>query len=145
MKGGKSKADSKKSDSKLSVKKGQAKATKKGKAAKDPNAPKKPPTAFFVFMEDFRIQYKQKHPNNKSVAAVGKAAGEKWKSKSDAEKAPYLQKVEKRKAEYENNLKIYNKKLAEGTTAEEEEHSDRSRSEVNDEEEEEGSEEEDDD
>ncbi|KAK9740168.1 hypothetical protein RND81_03G016500 [Saponaria officinalis] len=92
----------------LAVKKG---AAKKTKPAKDPNKPKTPPSAFFVFMEDFRVQYKQKHPNNKLVANVGKAGGEKWKSMSDAEKAPF----------------------AEGPTDEPEDESDKSRSEVNDE------------
>ncbi|GMH04675.1 hypothetical protein Nepgr_006515 [Nepenthes gracilis] len=134
MKGGKSKAEPKKADSKLSVKKGAAaKATKKGKAAKDPNQPKRPPSSFFVFMEEFREQYKQKHPNNKSVAAVGKAGGDKWKSMSEAEKAPYARISDKRKAEYEKNMKAYNKKQSE-EKAEEQEESDRSRSEVNDEE-----------
>ncbi|KAG6406179.1 hypothetical protein SASPL_133778 [Salvia splendens] len=76
MKGGKTKADTK---SKLGVK-----ISKKDKqAAKDPNKPKRPPSAFFVFMEDFRKQYKEKHPSNKSVAAVGKAGGDRWKSLSE--------------------------------------------------------------
>ncbi|GMH18902.1 hypothetical protein Nepgr_020743 [Nepenthes gracilis] len=136
MKGGKSKAESKKAGSKLSVKGTAAKASKKGKAAKDPSKPKRPASAFFVFMEEFRVQYKQKHPNNKSVAVVGKAGGDKWKSMPEAEKAPYIQKADKRKAEYERNMKAYNKKQSEGKNAEEEE-SDRSRSEVNDEEEDE--------
>ncbi|GAB2300457.1 high mobility group box 3 [Dionaea muscipula] len=142
----KAKAVSKKADSKLSVKNGAAAKPKKGKAAKDPNMPKRPPSAFFVFMEDFRVQYKQKHPANKSVAAVGKAGGEKWKSLSEAEKAPFIQKAEMRKADYEKNMKAYNKKLTEGKKDEEEE-SDRSRSEVHDEddEDEEGSGEEEDD
>ncbi|KAK9756644.1 hypothetical protein RND81_01G112000 [Saponaria officinalis] len=131
MKGGKSKADTKKADGRLAVKKG---APKKGKPAKDPNKPKRPPSAFFVFMEDFRVQYKQKHPNNKSVAAVGKAGGEKWKSLSDAEKAPFIQKAEKRKSDYEKTMTAYNKKLAEGPQEDEQEdESDKSKSEVNDE------------
>ncbi|GAB4833018.1 hypothetical protein Ancab_007041 [Ancistrocladus abbreviatus] len=50
MKGGKLKVESKTSDSKLSVKKGTAKGTKKGKATKDPNAPKKLATVFFFFI-----------------------------------------------------------------------------------------------
>ncbi|KAL3525174.1 hypothetical protein ACH5RR_013546 [Cinchona calisaya] len=146
MKGSRSKA---KADTRLSVKKGAAagkKPVNKGKATKDPNKPKRPASAFFVFMEEFRKQYKEKHPNNKSVAAVGKAGGDKWKSLSDAEKAPFIAKAEKRKTEYEKNLQAYNKRLADGTGAEEEE-SDKSRSEVNDDEEddEEGSGEEDDD
>ncbi|KAF5958058.1 hypothetical protein HYC85_005283 [Camellia sinensis] len=53
-----------------SEKAGKKPAAKKGKAAKDPNKPKRPASAFFVFMEEFRKTYKEKHPNNKSVAAV---------------------------------------------------------------------------
>ncbi|XP_073289039.1 HMG1/2-like protein [Primulina huaijiensis] len=149
MKGGRSKTESKKADPKLSVKKGGAAAgkkpaAKKGKAVKDPNKPKRPASAFFVFMEDFRKQFKEKHPNNKSVAAVGKAGGDKWKSMSEAEKAPFVAKADKRKAEYEKTLQAYNKRLNEGPGAEEEE-SDKSRSEVNDENDEDGSDEEDED
>ncbi|XP_073038492.1 HMG1/2-like protein [Primulina eburnea] len=136
MKGGRSKTEAKKADPKLSVKKGGAaagkKPVKKGKPVKDPNKPKRPASAFFVFMEDFRKQYKEKHPNNKSVATVGKAGGDKWKSLSEAEKAPFVAKAEKRKAEYEKTLQAYNKKMNEGAGTEEEE-SDKSRSEVNDE------------
>ncbi|KAL3845892.1 hypothetical protein ACJIZ3_003295 [Penstemon smallii] len=138
MKGGKSKAStSKRGDGRLAVKK----QTKKEKqAAKDPNKPKRPPSAFFVFMEDFRKSYKEKHPNNKSVAAVGKAGGEKWKSLSDEEKAPYAAEAEKRKEEYEHKMEAYNRKLA----GEDDDESDKSKSEVNDEDDD-GSEEEDED
>ncbi|KAL4278341.1 hypothetical protein GQ457_03G037560 [Hibiscus cannabinus] len=150
MKGGKSKSDTK--SDRLSVnKKSTAKAGKQsGKAVKDPNKPKRPASAFFVFMEEFRESYKKEHPKNKSVAAVGKAGGDKWKSLSAAEKAPYIAKAEKRKAEYEKNMKAYNKRQAEGPQEEEEEdaESEKSVSEVNDDDEdddEEGSEEEEDD
>ncbi|XP_052198061.1 high mobility group B protein 3-like [Diospyros lotus] len=154
MKGGRSKAETKRTDAKLSVKKRGAgaekagkKPAKKAKATKDPNKPKRPASAFFVFMEEFRKQYKEKHPNNKSVAAVGKAGGDKWKSLSEADKAPYVARAEKRKTEYNKNLEAYNKKIAEGPADDEE--SDKSRSEVNDDEEDEeegsGEEEEDDD
>ncbi|GAB2210441.1 hypothetical protein Droror1_Dr00015707 [Drosera rotundifolia] len=145
MKGGRSKS---KADSKLSVKKtdapkkGKAAPSRKAKAAKDPNKPKRPPSAFFVFMEEFREEFKRKNPNNKGgVAAMGKAGGDRWRSLSDAEKAPYVQKAEKRKLDYEKAVKAYNKKQAEGTKAEEEEES-----EVHDEEDDdEGSEEDDED
>ncbi|EPS69148.1 hypothetical protein M569_05619, partial [Genlisea aurea] len=149
MKGTKSKAaESKRADTKLSVKKGAAatskKPAKKEKAVKDPNKPKRPASAFFVFMEEFRKTYKEKHPNNKSVAAVGKAGGEKWKSMSAAEKAPYVAKADKRKVQYEKDVQAYNKKIS-GEA--EDEGSDKSKSEVNDEDEEEaeGSEEDDED
>ncbi|XP_038896795.1 HMG1/2-like protein isoform X1 [Benincasa hispida] len=148
MKGGKSKSDSKKADAKLAVKKGAANAGKKGskKAGKDPNKPKRPASAFFVFMEEFRKKFNEENPNNKAVSAVGKAAGQKWKSMTDAEKAPYIAKADKRKIEYEKNMKAYNKKQASGANAEEEDESEKSMSEVNDDEDgDEGSEEEDDD
>ncbi|KAH9662369.1 High mobility group B protein 4 [Citrus sinensis] len=140
MKGGRSKADAVGTDSKLKSKGARAgKRTAKPKAAKDPNKPKRPPSAFFVFMEEFRKQFKEAHPNNKSVATVGKAAGEKWKSMSDDEKAPFVEKAEKRKSDYNKNMQDYNKQLADGVNAAEENESDKSKSEVNDEDDEEGS------
>ncbi|KAI3839499.1 hypothetical protein MKX03_011811, partial [Papaver bracteatum] len=66
------------------------------------------------FMEDFRTQFKEKHPNKKSVSVVGKAGGDKWKSLSDDENAPYVAKEEKRKVEYSKTMDAYNKKLAGG-------------------------------
>ncbi|KAL8160736.1 hypothetical protein V2J09_002273 [Rumex salicifolius] len=108
------------------------------KSAKDPNKPKRPPSAFFVFLEGFRKQFKEKNPNNKSVAAVGKAAGEQWKSMSDAvscvafvDKAPYVEKALKRKQEYEKTMIAYTKKQAGGSDNTSDE-SDKSKSEVND-------------
>ncbi|KAH9710619.1 High mobility group B protein 4 [Citrus sinensis] len=146
MKGGRSKADAVGTDSKLKSKGARAgKRTAKPKAAKDPNKPKRPPSAFFVFMEEFRKQFKEAHPNNKSVATVGKAAGEKWKSMSEDEKAPFVERAEKRKSDYNKNMQDYNKQLADGVNAAEENESDKSKSEVNDEDDEEGSGEEDDD
>ncbi|GJY79774.1 HMG1/2-like protein, partial [Tanacetum coccineum] len=41
----------------------------KGKASKDPNKPKRPTSAFFVFMEGFRKQFK-KNPTISSVAVL---------------------------------------------------------------------------
>ncbi|XP_031483386.1 HMG1/2-like protein isoform X1 [Nymphaea colorata] len=150
MKGGRSKADTaKKADNKLGTKR-KAPASdriskKPAKKGKDPNKPKRPPSAFFVFMEEFRKQFKEKNPNNKSVAAVGKAAGDKWKAMSEAEKAPYVSKAAKRKTEYEKTLAAYNKKQQSGGSDDhEEEESDKSKSEVNDEDEESEEEEDDD-
>ncbi|XP_074566857.1 DNA-binding protein MNB1B-like isoform X2 [Curcuma longa] len=143
---GKSKADGpKKADTKLAVKKGServAKKPRKSKADKDPNKPKRPPSAFFVFMEEFRKTYKEKHPNNKSVAAVGKAGGDKWKSLSEDEKAPYVAKAAKLKSDYTKTMAAYNKGQSGGgsrppaaaaaaaaAAADDEEESDKSKSE----------------
>nr|AEX55234.1 HMG transcription factor [Allium sativum] len=114
--------------------------------------PKRPPSAFFVFMEDFRKIFKEKNPDNKQVSAVGKAAGDKWKSLTAAEKAPYEAKAAKRKAEYTKTMAAYNKKLSDGASKksapeeeEEEAESDKSKSDVEDDDDESGEEEEDDD
>ncbi|KAK1416676.1 hypothetical protein QVD17_25791 [Tagetes erecta] len=82
---------------------------KKNKAScKDPGAPKRPPTAFFVFMDEFRKDYKENFPDNKSVSVVAKQGGAKWKSMSDAEKAPYVAMAATKKAEYGNVMKQHN-------------------------------------
>ena len=145
MKGGKSKTNtSKKPDNKLAAKKGAEKKTKvakKGKGGKDPNKPKRPPSAFFVFMEQFRKEFKEKNPNNKQVSVVGKAGGDKWKSLSQSEKAPYVSKAEKLKAEYQKKLKAYDAGEETKKDSVHEESSDKSKSEVSDEDE--GSEEDD--
>ncbi|KAI8570030.1 hypothetical protein RHMOL_Rhmol01G0001700 [Rhododendron molle] len=123
MKGAKSKAEAK--DTKLSVKKGAVK--KSTKKDKDPNMPKRPPSALFVFMYEYILHIlflggvqgtvQEKHPGNKSVAVVAKAGGSKWKSMTEADKAPYVAKADKRKTDYEKNMEAYNKKLAQGTNA----------------------------
>ncbi|RYQ81228.1 hypothetical protein Ahy_Scaffold1g107209 [Arachis hypogaea] len=92
------------------------KKAKKKAAPKDPNKPKRPPSAFFVFMSDFREEYKKENPNNKSVAL---------------EKAPYQAKAEKNKLAYDEDIRAYNKGLNEGGD------SDKSKSEVNDDDDEE--------
>lgn len=73
---------------------------KKEKKAKNPNRPKRPPTAFFIFMEEFRKSFKEANPDCKSVAQVAKEGGEKWKSLTDEEKKPYVDKAVELKAEY---------------------------------------------
>ncbi|KAG7033772.1 High mobility group B protein 1, partial [Cucurbita argyrosperma subsp. argyrosperma] len=110
------------------------------KALKDPNKPKRPPSAFFVFLkfsdlfeilynsEEFRQEYKRENPNVKAVSAVGKAGGQRWQSLTHDEKAPYEAKAAKRKAEYEKLMRAYDSKKASEADDEELE---RSKSEVN--------------
>ncbi|MFX6536518.1 HMG-box domain-containing protein, partial [Acinetobacter baumannii] len=117
---------------KVAPKADKRKAPKEKKAKKDPNKPKRPPSAFFVFLEEFRKTFKKENPTVKAVSAVGKAGGEKWRSLTDAEKAPYEAKAAKRKAEYEKVMNAYNKKQQESSADEGEEGSERSRSEVHD-------------
>ncbi|KAF3617346.1 High mobility group B protein 7 [Capsicum annuum] len=81
---------------------------KREKKPKNPNAPKRPPTAFFVFMDEFRQTFKAANPDCKSVSTVAKEGGEKWKSMTDEEKKPYQDKAAELKAAYEKALKSNN-------------------------------------
>ena len=47
---------------------------KAGKKVKDPNKPKRPPSAFFVFLEGFRKEFNLANPDNKSVGAVSSSS-----------------------------------------------------------------------
>nr|XP_043637302.1 high mobility group B protein 1 [Erigeron canadensis]XP_043637303.1 high mobility group B protein 1 [Erigeron canadensis] len=142
MKGAKGKGAAKRDalkpidDKKVGKRKAPAKAVGKGKAkggkaAKDPNKPKRPPSAFFVFLEEFRKTFKKENPTVKAVSAVGKAGGEKWKSLTPDEKAPYEAKAAKRKSDYEKVMSAYNKKQE--SMAEDDDESDKSKSEVDEE------------
>ncbi|PKI63957.1 high mobility group B protein 7-like [Punica granatum] len=90
-----------------------AKIERKVKKGKDPNMPKRPPTAFFLFMDDFRKAYKEENPDSKGVKEVAKQGGEKWKSMTDEEKKPYLDKAAELKAEYEKAVESHNTDNAE--------------------------------
>uniref|UniRef100_A0A8I7BH75 HMG box domain-containing protein n=2 Tax=Hordeum vulgare subsp. vulgare TaxID=112509 RepID=A0A8I7BH75_HORVV len=130
----KGKADaSKKGEGRLKAAGG---ASKRKKAAAAAGKPKRPPSAFFVFMSDFRQQYNAENPNNKNVANVSKAAGEKWRSMSDEDKAPYVEKAgqkkqdyEKTKASFENKESVSSKKAK----TQDDEEAEGSKSEVEDE------------
>ncbi|CAI8586716.1 unnamed protein product [Vicia faba] len=90
--------------------KGTGVGTKKSKrVTKDPNKPKKPLSAFFIFMSELRDTFKKENPNNKHVAVAGKAGEKEWKALSHAieEKAPYVATAEKKK-EYEKAIRAYN-------------------------------------
>lgn len=82
---------------------GKGRSAKKGKTGGGAKkGGKRPQTAFFLFMADFRKEYKAAHPDSKNVAAVAKEGGERWKSMTDEEKKPYLDKAAELKAQYEN-------------------------------------------
>ncbi|KAH9289744.1 hypothetical protein KI387_033861, partial [Taxus chinensis] len=100
-------AEEKRSKNKVSGEK--RKRPMKEKKAKDPNAPKRPQTAFFLFMDDFRKSYKEANPNAKGGAQVAKEGGDKWKTMSDEEKKQYVEKSAELKAEYDKAMAKYQK------------------------------------
>ncbi|KAG0631236.1 hypothetical protein M758_1G237600 [Ceratodon purpureus] len=79
----------------------------KKKTAKDSDQPKRPPSAYFIFMETFRKEFKAANPDVKGVTASAKAGGEKWISMSEEEKAPYVADAAVRKGQYEQAMAAY--------------------------------------
>ncbi|XP_036430792.1 high mobility group protein B2a [Colossoma macropomum] len=85
------------------------KGAKKGKKKKDPNAPKRPPSAFFVFCSDHRPKVKNDNPGI-SIGDIAKKLGEMWSKLSAKEKTPYEQKALKLKEKYEKDVAAYRAK-----------------------------------
>jgi len=82
---------------------------------KDPNAPKKPLSAYFMFLQRIRANPRlvrdvfgdETETTKQSVLAAAK-----WRSMTDAERQPFLAQAEQEKMEYEAARKLYE----EGTT-----------------------------
>ncbi|XP_044502871.1 high mobility group B protein 3-like [Mangifera indica] len=118
----------------LRKRKAESKTTKeRANKKKDSKAPKRPPSAFFIFMEDFRKSFKENHPDKTPVSSVGKAGSQKWKSMSDADKAPYVEKAKNRKADYVRAIEAHKEKLNGAGADEKPEDSGKSTSEIHDE------------
>ncbi|KAM0887231.1 hypothetical protein ACQ4PT_029185 [Festuca glaucescens] len=92
---------------------------KKSKAGGDGAKKKRPQTAFFLFMNDFRAEFKAAHPDEKGVSAVGKAAGEKWRSMTEEEKQPYVGQAKELKAKFDNGEGSAENNVADEEKAEE--------------------------
>ncbi|KAK7929782.1 hypothetical protein WMY93_006177 [Mugilogobius chulae] len=89
------------------------KGAKKGKKKKDPNAPKRPPSAFFVFCSDHRSRIKEENPGI-SIGDIAKKLGELWSTQSAKDKAPYEAKAAKLKEKYEKDVAAYRAKGGSG-------------------------------
>ncbi|KAF4108351.1 hypothetical protein G5714_011110 [Onychostoma macrolepis] len=81
----------------------------KKKRFKDPNAPKRPPSAFFIFCSEFRPKVKEETPGL-SIGDVAKKLGEMWNKTSAEEKQPYEKKAAKLKEKYEKDIAAYRSK-----------------------------------
>ncbi|XP_050970076.1 high mobility group protein B3a [Labeo rohita] len=81
---------------------------KRGKK-KDPNAPKRPPSGFFLFCSEHRPQIKAQYPSL-GIGDVAKKLGEMWNSLTDSNKQPYLMKANKLKDKYQKDVADYKTK-----------------------------------
>ncbi|XP_012708548.1 high mobility group protein B2 [Fundulus heteroclitus] len=89
------------------------KGMKKVKKKKDPNAPKRPPSAFFVFCSDHRPRIKAENPGI-SIGDIAKKLGELWATQGAKDKAPYEAKAAKLKEKYEKDVAAYRAKGGSG-------------------------------
>lgn len=73
---------------------------------KDPNAPKRPMTAYMFYANEQREPTKTKHPEL-SFGEVHKLIGEEWHKLSESEKKPYEEKAAAAKKRYEEEKAAY--------------------------------------
>lgn len=82
---------------------------RKKKAKKDKDAPKRPMTAYMLWMNEIRAQIKEENPGI-SVTELSKKAGEMWKNVQD--KSKWQEKSQEAKKKYEEDMKAYKAKKA---------------------------------
>ncbi|KIK66707.1 hypothetical protein GYMLUDRAFT_157041 [Collybiopsis luxurians FD-317 M1] len=94
----------------------QRKASKSRKSnIKDPNAPKKPLSAYFMFLQRIRSNphfVQEVFGDETETTKQSVLAAAKWRSMTDDERKPFLAQAEQEKMEYENARRLYE----EGTT-----------------------------
>ncbi|KDN53631.1 hypothetical protein K437DRAFT_218621, partial [Tilletiaria anomala UBC 951] len=74
--------------------------TRKTKKSKDPNAIKKPLSAYMYFSQAQREQVKLENPEA-GFGDVGRLLGAKWKQMTDDQKRPYVAQADADKARHE--------------------------------------------
>ncbi|KAI9548330.1 High mobility group box 1 [Dissostichus eleginoides] len=88
----------------------------KKKRFKDPNAPKRPPSAFFVFCAEYRPKVKEESPGL-TIGDTAKRLGEMWNGTASEDKQPFEKKAAKLKEKYEKDVAAYRAKGKTGTSA----------------------------
>ena len=78
---------------------------KGGKPMKDPNAPKKPLSAYFLFSQEERLKVKEAYPDY-SITEVAKELGRRWASIDPAVKTSYEQRYQESRRQYEQALQV---------------------------------------
>ncbi|KAF7493556.1 High mobility group protein B3 [Sarcoptes scabiei] len=79
------------------------------KPARDASKPKRPGTAFMLFMVDFRKEMAGKEPEG-GVAALAKLGGERWRNMTEDEKRPYVERQNQERVRYESSMEDYRRK-----------------------------------
>lgn len=80
--------------------------SKGGKPMKDPNAPKKPLSAYFLFSQEERLKVKAEYPDY-SITEVAKELGRRWATIDPTIKHSYEQRYQESRRQYEQALQAY--------------------------------------
>jgi len=83
--------------------------SRKRKGKKDPNAPKRPQSAYFIWLNEHREQIKTDNPGI-TITEISKKAGQMWGEVSD--KTEWEEKAKKAKADYMEAMEEYKKNKA---------------------------------
>ena len=96
----------------------QMQAYKPQKKKKDPNAPKQPLSAYFIFSAEERLKVKAEHPSY-SICEVAKELGRRWADMSPEVKQRYQQMAEEGRQKYDQDMAAYRQGnyVAPGNTA----------------------------
>jgi len=90
----------------------EAKNTKASQRKKDPNAPKRPLSAYLLWLGDNRAAIAKALPDGHKFGDVAKAGGERWKEASAATKNKYEDQAKTLKEEYNKELEAYKASIA---------------------------------
>ncbi|KAK4510852.1 ADP/ATP carrier protein [Mucor velutinosus] len=75
---------------------------------KDPNAPKQPPSNFFLFSNSIREQVDKQHPEA-SFTEKSKIYGARWRKLSEEQKKPFTELAKKEREKYLKEVAAYEK------------------------------------
>merc|ERR1711994_1025583 len=76
------------------------------KKKKDPNAPKQPLSAYFIFSTEERLKVKEENPGF-SICEVAKELGRRWAEMDPGVKQRYQQRAEEERQKYDNDMANY--------------------------------------
>ena len=82
---------------------------KQKRAKKDKDAPKRPLSAYFFYIQERRETLKKEKPSLDNKELI-RTMGEEWNKLSDEEKKPYSKMAENDKKRYQDELKAYEKR-----------------------------------
>lgn len=90
-------------------KRSESPAKKSKRSKKDPNAPKRPLSAFLLFSQEHRPDLQKEHPTE-SIGEISKRIGKMWSKIKPSEKKKFEEEAAKLKEAYEKKMAKYKKK-----------------------------------